>query len=405
MATSNSNSKYYSVPHRGEANYSSVPVSKQRSLEGDQFKNFVQQAPLLHQQQQQQQQQSHHHHHHPHHLQQQPAEAPGSSSSISRSVSFMGGRQPRGPQQEATTTASTTLTSTSSNFGSSSWRASFDSGGRRSVESTPQSSRRQQPPQIYSSSSMKSPTEKSGTRTRVLPPPPTANAADGQSGQAIEGYCTPMINRKLSSASIDRSDSVLLKSKPQPKPRTSINSNNQSSPPALKASSQLQPAQNLQQLHLQQQLQQQLKESSHLSISQLVDSGMSALRDGNGNDDNEDDVDVDVKGNNNHKKFRRKDSSKMSPLQMYILEQAKLSGYRLRGGDTLNGDRDSYVESEDDRGRESDDFADDEVRFFAVKTPESIPCTNLYFYPIILPSYCPTVRLSLVHFLCLNFQS
>jgi hypothetical protein len=47
---------------------------------------------------------------------------------------------------------------------------------------------------------------------------------------------------------------------------------------------------------------------------------------------------------------------------MYILEQAKLSGYRLRGGDAVNGDRDSYVESEDDRGRESDDFADDEVR-------------------------------------------
>jgi hypothetical protein len=208
---------------------------------------------------------------------------------------------------------------------------------------------------------MKSPTEKSGTRTRALPPAPPANSADGQSGQTIDGYCTPMINRKLSSASIDRSESALLKAKPQPKPRTSINSNNQSSPPALKSSSQLQQHQNLQQLQ-QQQLQQQLKESSHLSISQLVDSGMSALRDGNGNDDNEDDVDIDVKGNNNHKKFRRKDSSKMSPLQMYILEQAKLSGYRLRGGDTLNGDRDSYVESEDDRGRESDDFADDEVR-------------------------------------------
>ena len=90
---------------------------------------------------------------------------------------------------------------------------------------------------------------------------------------------------------------------------------------------------------------------------------MSALRDGNGN--NSDD---DMKGNNNHKKFRRKDVpgpaviSKMTPLHMYILEQNKLSGNKLRGGDTLNGDRDSYVESEDDRGRESDDFADDEVK-------------------------------------------
>jgi hypothetical protein len=91
---------------------------------------------------------------------------------------------------------------------------------------------------------------------------------------------------------------------------------------------------------------------------------MSALRDGNGNND-----DDDMKGNNNHKKSRRKDvpdlpppiSSKMTPLHLYILEQNKLSGNKLRGGDTLNGDRDSYVESEDDRGRESDDFADDEV--------------------------------------------
>jgi hypothetical protein len=54
-----------------------------------------------------------------------------------------------------------------------------------------------------------------------------------------------------------------------------------------------------------------------LSISQLVDSGMSALHDGNGNND-DDDVD-DLRGNNNQKKFRRKDSdriAKMSPLQV-----------------------------------------------------------------------------------------
>ena len=103
---------------------------------------------------------------------------------------------------------------------------------------------------------------------------------------------------------------------------------------------------------------------------------MSALHDGNGNNDDIDGGGNNFKANNNHKKFRRKDqllvggggvgvgppTAKMSPLQMYILEQAKLSGYRLRGGDGLNGDRDSYVESEDDRGRESDDFADDEVR-------------------------------------------
>ena len=50
-------------------------------------------------------------------------------------------------------------------------------------------------------------------------------------------------------------------------------------------------------------------------------------------------------------------SKSMSPLQAYILEQAKLSGYDV-------DDRDSYVESDidsrKDHGSDSDDFADDE---------------------------------------------
>ena len=52
----------------------------------------------------------------------------------------------------------------------------------------------------------------------------------------------------------------------------------------------------------------------------------------------------------------------MSPLQQYILEQAKLSGYRF-GEPVAEGDRDSYVESEDDwmeKQHEDSDFADDE---------------------------------------------
>ena len=387
------NAKYYSVPHRGDTNYSAVPVSKQRSLEGEQFKNFVQQVPPVIQHPSQS-----HYQGHPQVME------PSGTSSISRSVSFMGGRQTR-PQPPLETSSTLTSASTTSNsFGtSSSWRASFDSGGRRSVESTPQSSRRQQQPQIYSTSSMKSPSDKSGPRTRALPPTPTSNPVESQSGQNIDGYCTPMINRKVST-SVDRSDSGIssggqVKAKPQPKPRSSVN--NHSSPPALKPSSQQQ-----QQL-IHHQLQQQLKESSHLSISQLVDSGMSALRDGNGNDDNEEE-EIDVKGNNNHKKFRRKDSSKMSPLQMYILEQAKLSGYRLRGGDTLNGDRDSYVESEDDRGRESDDFADDEVSLKLKNALSSIVSKRVWCesnlrlkIPIYLPFTYIQVYFStlLVHFL------
>ena len=164
-ATSNASpnatsSKYYSVPHRGDANYSSVPVSKQRSLEGEQFRNLVQQNPLvLHQQQQLQNYQN--------------QLEPSGSSSISRSVSFMGGRQPPRSQQESPAGTG------SSGFGAPAWRASFDSGGRRSVESTPQSSRRQQQQQqqqqIYSSASMKSPSEKGSSRTRALPPAPTSS--------------------------------------------------------------------------------------------------------------------------------------------------------------------------------------------------------------------------------------
>ena len=43
-------------------------------------------------------------------------------------------------------------------------------------------------------------------------------------------------------------------------------------------------------------------------------------------------------------------NAKMSPLQAYILEQAKLSGYSV-----ADIDRDSYVESDiDDRGLVSD---------------------------------------------------
>jgi hypothetical protein len=134
----------------------------------------------------------------PNHYQHPQQHDSAGTASISRSVSFMGGRQPRSqPPPE-----------TSPNFGASStsWRPAFDTGGRRSVESTPQTARRQQQQQqpIYSSPPLtKSPPEKGGTRTRALP---SASAADGPTGPAIEGYCTPMINRKTAS-SVDRSDS------------------------------------------------------------------------------------------------------------------------------------------------------------------------------------------------------
>ncbi|TRY78046.1 hypothetical protein TCAL_06622 [Tigriopus californicus] len=68
------------------------------------------------------------------------------------------------------------------------------------------------------------------------------------------------------------------------------------------------------------------------------------------------------RGDNNGTWDRFHHVNKMSPLQQYILEQAKLSGYRFGDGlDTT--DRDSFVESEDDwmnHHDDSDDFADDE---------------------------------------------
>ena len=81
-----------------------------------------------------------------------------------------------------------------------------------------------------------------------------------------------------------------------------------------------------------------------MSISELVDTGLSTL----GQQQN-------LSSKNNG--AASSSSKSMSPLQAYILEQAKLSGYDV-------DDRDSYVESDidsrKDQGSDSDDFADDE---------------------------------------------
>ena len=263
--------KYYSVPNRGDS-------AKLR----------------LQQQQQQQQQQA---------QPQSPVYSVSSkqlpngsregSSSISRSVSFMS----RGRNQQS---------SNEQQQQQHYWRSFENSstGGRRSVESTPQSGR------------------------RVLNHNKTSPTTDGSNGSngsrstqervvsPIEGYCTPMINRKSRS-----------------------NSNSS---------------------------QQQL-----MSITDLVDSGLSTLADGKPNNSQ-------PRPRREQQPFRpqpkprrlignngtleRGQHSKMSPLQQYILEQAKMSGYRFGDGVTGSDDRDSYVEeSEDDfRDGESDDFADDE---------------------------------------------
>ena len=98
---------------------------------------------------------------------------------------------------------------------------------------------------------------------------------------------------------------------------------------------------------LEQKSQQSVKSSQanqQPTISELVDSGLSALGE------------PPKKGTPNAAAVAPK--PKMSPLQAYILEQAKLSGYDV--------DRDSYVESDVESRQsgnvasDSDDFADDE---------------------------------------------
>ena len=104
--------------------------------------------------------------------------------------------------------------------------------------------------------------------------------------------------------------------------------------------------------------QQQLPQQQPMSISELVDTGLSTL--GQQQQQNSS-----SKQNNNgansisQNNISSNQSKSMSPLQAYILEQAKLSGYDVAD------DRDSYVESyidsrKDPNGSDSDDFADDE---------------------------------------------
>ena len=107
--------------------------------------------------------------------------------------------------------------------------------------------------------------------------------------------------------------------------------------------------------------QQQLPQQQPMSISELVDTGLSTL--------GQQQQQQSSKQNNNgancissqsqNQNSSSNQSKSMSPLQAYILEQAKLSGYDVAD------DRDSYVESDidsrkDPNGSDSDDFADDE---------------------------------------------
>jgi hypothetical protein len=161
-------------------------LSKQRSLEGDQFKKQL--IPVEIPQQEQQE------------VNPQP---------IARSVSFMS-RRPSNHYD---------------NYGPLGWKSSsISTSGRNSVESTPTTSRRSNPP-----SNGLSPEKNQSSPT------------------AVEGYCTPLTHRR---ASIER---------PTPKPRISSKPVPNSKPVSSLSSA---PPSHT---------------SQHMSISELVDSGLTAL--------------------------------------------------------------------------------------------------------------------------------
>ena len=304
-------------------------------------------------------------------------------SSISRSMSFMS----RGSQQQHPA-------------GTSSWqRSSVDSGGRRSVESTPQSGRRVAPAPNRTSpgeSSQGSPRHGGGRRDVVSP---------------VEGYCTPMINRKQKQHQTQNHRAAAFDGEFR-RPVAPQRGERGPPPPPHKPSF-FPPRQKQQQHQASHQQQQSPLREQQPSISELVDSGLSTLTDGarldrgrGGGGPPSSAVNNNGQHHPHHHNFvhrqRQEQNSSgrmmrrpvhqkgggpplpppengkaMSPLQQYILDQAKMSGYNRYGGRGGGGgvmadaDRDSYVESEDDlnsasgggggRGLDSsDDFADDE---------------------------------------------
>ena len=110
--------------------------------------------------------------------------------------------------------------------------------------------------------------------------------------------------------------------------------------------------------------QQQLPQQQPMSISELVDTGLSTLgqqqqQQNSSSKHNNNGANCISSSQSQNQNSSSNQSKSMSPLQAYILEQAKLSGYDVAD------DRDSYVESDidsrkDPNGSDSDDFADDE---------------------------------------------
>lgn len=344
-----SQSKYYSIPHnsvrdvaksrRPERPPSPGSLAKQRSLEGDHFRIATQLSLPPTQDQDLVSGNSS--------LRLGPKLPPPipdeslpplSSSNISRSISFMAKHPlPTSKLQEENI-----------------WKPppGFESvNGKKSVESTPQSLRRHKgsPESNHSGSS----SHYANSHSDVSSP--------------IDGYCTPMINRKQKSLNTSFEGSG--------------SNGTRSSLMQRSAKGFKEPPQSSQTQQLAEKLDQEngsdVGKNGELSKSSIVDNDFSTNEENKMQDSRFkaplNNISHRYKaqkprrgrgggGDNNGTWDRFHHVNKMSPLQQYILEQAKLSGYRFGDGlDTT--DRDSFVESEDDwmnHHDDSDDFADDE---------------------------------------------
>ena len=298
--------------------------------------------------------------------------------------------------------------------------SSTASSGRRSVESTPQNARRES---FNASTATNGPTSSQGCEN------PNNNHKNGvkEISSPIEGYCTPMLNRKLpqspnNSSSAERNSpnrgnckrtsSLSSQTRPTPKPRTTLPSSSLSPRDNKNSPIQNNASQNFHHNYknssyspyVAQQIRSTTNNIDNLSISDLVDSGLNTLTEDKDFADiaNENDSEPHLPASKGKKykdgksmspkelyNERRKGSvekpNSISPLQAYILEQAKMSGYKIDKtrnskekeivnknnvvGSNGGNDKDSYIESEDDAASrtdvydlDSDDqFADDEL--------------------------------------------
>eukprot|EP00090_Calanus_glacialis_P003765 TRINITY_DN12798_c0_g1_i1.p1 TRINITY_DN12798_c0_g1~~TRINITY_DN12798_c0_g1_i1.p1 ORF type:complete len:1185 (-),score=141.46 TRINITY_DN12798_c0_g1_i1:1321-4875(-) len=306
-----------------------VPISKQRSLEGENFRVL-----------------------------QSPYGQPNQDGSLSRSISFMVRNDHNGRNGDQDSMHEKYLSVLNSDT------------GRRSIESTPQSGRRYplQSPEYGDPSVRGQRNHQHHSRTSSI---------SSMSGHgAVDGFPTPMINRRTAPGT---------QLEPIPRHQTSESEDSSQSPAKERRA---------------------INTGRPKTLStDLVDSGLSTLTDPevqsrSNHSLNHRDLNCHIKkptyemkersltslslqvkkpkSRSNRQKIKESEGihntnansvdrspslHKISPLQHYILEQAKLSGYRF--GDKIPSEkRDSFIDSENESHRTGDDsdaFADDEA--------------------------------------------